>query len=871
MTKSKQETMLKPEKKNQGPVTCLGMNFENDEQRLEYFTNLLREKLKEPEFREIEGFPNGEDEDILALSDPPYYTACPNLFIEDWIETIDNDCSKEYNKTPYTGDLKTSTRHPVYSYHPYHTKVPPEIIKSLIKHYTDENDIVFDGFSGSGMTGVAARECNRNVILIDLCPVSTFISRINNTSHDYEYAISLLENIIAKSKNRYNHYYTTIADSQALRVNYFVLSDVFNCPNCAMEFPFFKYGVIHHGNKVETKKIFNCPECSKELNVRTVERIITAEGKKKQLVWINAGKGKNRINRTPNNHDLELVKIIEKSEIINWYPDNTIDPDGYSAKLAQLGNKSITDISQFLSKRNRIIFSDLWNRISHIKETEVRNLCYSTLTSIFTVISERQGYFGGGGGMSGNLYMPIIRMEKNIYDSLSRKIEKLKSAELKKANLLNNTFISTQSSTALKNIKNNSIDYIYTDPPFGSNIIYSEMNLILEGWLKVTTNDGSEAVIDETKDKLFVEYAELMKNCFIEFHRILKPGHWMTVEFHNTQASIWNLIQNSLGESGFIVAQVNVFDKGSTTILADIRPGAAKNDLIISCYKPAEEFSEKFTIDSGTEEGAWDFIMSHLKQLPIAVLQNGKIDIITERLDYLLFDRMVAFYVQRGISISISASEFYIGLRDRYPERDGMFFLPEQLAEYEKTRMTVSEVVQMTLFVVDEKSAIQWLRNRLEKNPSTYQDLHPEFLQELHQVKHEKMPELMTILEQNYLKDNKDRWYVPDIVRAEDLEKIREKHLLREFWTYLPKDYKPQLETMQLSLMGNGDRPTAGLSGEKIKITRTEAIRVGFKTCWSERDYRTIIVVAERLQNSIIQEDPDLLMYYDNALTRVGD
>jgi len=130
---------------------------------------------------------------------------------------------------------------------------------------------------------------------------------------------------------------------------------------------------------------------------------------------------------------------------------------------------------------------------------------------------------------------------------------------------------------------------------------------------------------------------------------------------------------------------------------------------------------------------------------------------------------------------------------------------------------------------------------------------------------------LMTILEQNYLKDNKDRWYVPDIVRAEDLEKIREKHLLREFWTYLPKDYKPQLETMQLSLMGNGDRPTAGLSGEKIKITRTEAIRVGFKTCWSERDYRTIIVVAERLQNSIIQEDPDLLMYYDNALTRVGD
>jgi len=73
------------EEKNK-PVECLGMTFCNDEERRKYFLGKLREKLQDPEFRKIEGFPIGSDEDILALSDPPYYTACPNPFIEDFIK-----------------------------------------------------------------------------------------------------------------------------------------------------------------------------------------------------------------------------------------------------------------------------------------------------------------------------------------------------------------------------------------------------------------------------------------------------------------------------------------------------------------------------------------------------------------------------------------------------------------------------------------------------------------------------------------------------------------------------------------------------------------------------------------------------------------
>ena len=51
------------------PVTCLGTTFENDEARRAHFAEKLREFLADPEFRKIEGFPIGTDEDILKFVD----------------------------------------------------------------------------------------------------------------------------------------------------------------------------------------------------------------------------------------------------------------------------------------------------------------------------------------------------------------------------------------------------------------------------------------------------------------------------------------------------------------------------------------------------------------------------------------------------------------------------------------------------------------------------------------------------------------------------------------------------------------------------------------------------------------------------------
>ena len=413
--------------------------------------------------------------------------------------------------------------------------------------------------------------------------------------------------------------------------------------------------------------------------------------------------------------------------------------------------------------------------------------------------------------------------------------------------------------------------------------MYSELNFINESWLRVFTSNSSEAIVNKSQNKGRQEYFSLMASAFREYYRILKPGRWITVEFHNSSSLIWNGIQEGIGLAGFVVAQVAVLDKKELTFKQLASPsGAVSKDLVISAYKPNGGLEDRFKLTAGTEDGVWDFVRTHLKQLPVFVSKEGQAEIIAERQNYLLFDRMVAFHVQRGVTVPLSASEFYVGLSQRYSERDWMYFLPEQVAEYDKKRMTVREVLQLQLFVTDESSAIQWLKQQLVKKPQTFQELHPQFLKEIGGwQKYEKPLELSELLEQNFLrydgkgevpnqihsylstnfkelrnlpKDDeslrakgKDRWYVPDPNKAGDLEKLRERSLLKEF-----EDYRTS-------------------SQKRLKVFRLEAVRAGFKKAWQERDYATIITVARKVPENVLQEDPKLLMWYDQALTRSGE
>jgi 16S rRNA G966 N2-methylase RsmD len=274
-------------------------------------------------------------------------------------------------------------------------------------------------------------------------------------------------------------------------------------------------------------------------------------------------------------------------------------------------------------------------------------------------------------------------------------------------NIWHNTrsVVSNQSATSLNQLPNGSVDFIFTDPPFGGNINYSEQNVLAEWWLNIFTNNQKEAITNSVQNKGVNEYQELMAQCFKEYYRVLKPGRWMVVEFHNSSNTIWTAIQQALEVAGFVVSTVDVLDKVHSTLHQDHNAAAVDKDLAITVYKPGVEFERQFNLDQGTDAGVWDFIKHHLSQLPVFIKKNGNAVPIAERQNFLLFDRMVAFHVQRGMTVPISSAEFYEGLAQRYSERDGMYYLPDQVAEYDKKRMTVDKMEQFSLFVSDEETA----------------------------------------------------------------------------------------------------------------------------------------------------------------------
>jgi DNA modification methylase len=862
---------------NNNKITVLGKTFTTEEERRTYFREELRLKL--PELKKMEGFPIGEDEDILNLSDPPYYTACPNPWLNDFIAEWEAE-KKELEKQglrkadfevtePYAADVSEGKNNPIYMAHSYHTKVPHPAIMRYILHYTQPGDIVFDGFAGTGMTGVAASMCEnpdadfkyslekespdvkwgkRNAICGDLSPVASFIAGNYNSKVDKVDFKNSINKIIKSVENECDWMYkTNHSDGKEGIINYTVWSEVFACPNCNNEIVFFDNFVNLQSKSVGDTCI--CNNCQSQLEKKKLVRLFETslnhigevQKTTKRVPVLISYRYKNKLyNKFPDKVDLDTIHKINSYKLDDWFPKNEITKKDKTAELLRFGVQNISDL---YTKRNLIILSKLKSRIKEKNMLLVHNAINTTLSSI--LVRYNLGNRGNG-ILTGTYYIPSLIAESNIFRLFHGKIKDFTKA-FEKTNL---NVVQTVSGSALNNIPSDSVDYIFTDPPFGANIMYSELNFIQEGWLKVFTNDKPEAIQNKSQKKHFNEYTSLLSKCMSEFFRILKAGRWATVEFSNTNAAIWNSIQTTLQNTGFIISNVAALDKKQGSFNSVSNPTSVKQDLIISCYKPSSEFDQKFNQHKHSDVGVWEFVAEHLEHLPIHLVSGNSTTAIVERNPKILFDRLIAFYVQRGLPVPIDAGKFQQGLREKFIPRDGMFFTNEQVQEYDRKKAAVPNFVQLSIFVANEQDAIYWLRNILEAAPKTEQDLHPLWMKEVagNMRKGDTLPEMRTILEENFLKNDKGQWYLPDPENEADLEKLRTNRLLKQFETYKTEAYKPK---------------------GKIKEARVEALRAGFKQCYQDKDFKTIVQIGDRIPNNLLMEDEVLLQFYDIAISRV--
>ncbi|QXP86563.1 DNA methyltransferase [Methylococcus capsulatus] len=923
--------LLQSPKTNTGPVECLGQTFPSDQARREHFLRLLAEKLKDPEFRKQDGFPQGTDEAILAMSDPPYYTACPNPWLADFVKHYGKpyDPNEPYRREPLAIDVSVGKTDPIYKAHSYHTKVPHLAIVPSILHYTQPGDLVLDGFAGSGMTGVAAQWCGsapasyrheiemawkkegrpapkwgaRRVILNDLSPAATFIAANYNLPFDVDAFARAGKQLLDELEAEIGWMYETLhTDGKTKgRIEYTVWSEVFSCPECAGTVNFLDEALEVESKRV--REVFPCPHCGAELTKKKLERLYikqldratgnTLSTPKRVPSLISYRIGKTKYEKKPDAADLALLEKIDALPLPGDVPVVAF-PFADMWEAPRMRDKGITHTHHMFLPRAAQAMGKLWEKAKAHPDARIRAFLLFMVEQAIWGLSILNRYQpiqqGRPGGsqvnrqLTGVYYVASQHAECSPWYNLGGKLDRLAKAFRDFKVGAGQTAITTGTAARLP-LPDDSVDYIFTDPPFGENLPYAELNFLVEAWHGVMTQAKLDAIVDRAKanraaQKSVDDYRRLMADCFKEYFRVLKPGRWMTVVFSNTQAAVWNGLQTAMQEAGFVVANVSALDKRQGSFKAVTTAVAVKQDLVISAYKPNGGLEQRFAERGATTESAWDFVQTHLKQLPVVKMRDGELEYVAERDPRILFDRMVAWFVRHGAPVPLSSQEFQDGLRSRFPERDGMVFLPEQVAEYDKKRAQAAQAPQIELFVCDERSAIDWLTDFLKRRPSTYQEIHPEFTTQLGAgwKKHEAKPELMALLENNFLKYDgsgevpgqihaylssnfkelrgleksdprlitkaKDRWYVPDPNKAQDLEKKREKALLKEFEQYQQH------------------------SGRKLKEFRLEVLRAGFKDAWSRKDYQTIIKVAQKIPDEALQEDEKLLLWYDQALTR---
>lgn len=922
------------------------------EQRAEY-RRRLAEKLKDPEFRKIEGFPIGTDEAILALSDPPYYTACPNPFLEEWLDEnakpYDPD-TDDYHREPFAADVSEGKNHPIYNAHSYHTKVPHRAIMRYILHYTEPGDVVYDGFCGTGMTGVAAQLCGdktevealgsdpkkgkpgdykvddqgkiweratweshqalkagrtnphpfitdpkpfskvgaRKAILNDLSPAATFIAYNYNTPVDAAAFEREARRILAEVEEECGWMYTTLhreegkwtdeewvafvaqsaeglskcSDAESARkyiaelerraklgrINYTVWSDVLLCPQCGAEIVFWEAAVDKAAGAVRER--FPCPSCRAETTKTKCERKFisnfddslreTVHQAVQAPVLGNYTVGKKRHEKAPDTFDTALIGLIERLPIQYSFPNDKM-PDGFNTAQPRVSHGA-THVHHFFTRRNLAVHASVFERVHTLPYRFL--LWFTSANNRTSRMYKYMPTISGGrltdrrtGTVSGTLYLPSMSDENSPFELLESKVTHISSSiDVRNGNAMT----STGSCTDLRLAP--TLDYVFTDPPFGGNLNYSELSFLWEAWLGAMTDNRPEAITNSVQGKGLPEYQSLMTECFRRYYEALKPGRWMTVEFHNSADSVWNAIHEALERVGFVVADVRVIDKQQYSFKQVTTSGATKKDLVISCYKPSEKFVRDFERDKGTPQGVKDFLEQHLAMLPVApITPNGRLEQIAERTLGVLYDRMIAYHLVQGAQIPLSATEFEKLLTDHFFKEDGMWFLPNQLAQYQARKLRGAEPEQFSFYVQDEKSAVRWIRAELEAEEQTLGELTPKFMRELKEwPKTEPRPELRDLMREYFVQNTDGTWAIPDPENEEHLATLRRNQMLKLF---------------------------RGYATEKGKLGsfRKEAVIEGFKHCWQTKQHHVIVRVCERMKPADLQADRELLQFYDIA------
>ncbi|MDL1895065.1 hypothetical protein FBQ82_02220 [Anaerolineae bacterium CFX7] len=749
-----------------------------------------------------------------------------------------NPETDSYRRPPYAAPVKAGKATAIYNAHSYHTKVPPQGIEPYIQHYTNAGDLVLDPFCGSGMTGVAALKLGRRVILNDLSPAAAHIAYNYCTPVDVDALKREFARIKAAVKDEFDWLYGTTCDRCGgdATIRYMLWCDVLECDRCGYDLPLWE--LTMNKEKGEVNDSFDCPQCKKHHDGKNLNWLKSVP----VLTSYECNRCKpNRSDHPTTLGEKEKIAEIDASIIPYWFPTVPFD-QSFEMWRGVHKTRLITDSSKFYTHRNLWGLSLLWNQIVQISDETIRSKLQFVFTSMSVKLASRMSNvsFRGpnkinlAGQLPGTLYIPSLAAERNVWllfeDKASDMMNYAKevSSKFRRADVA----ISIGSADKIDSIISDSIDYIFTDPPFGSNLFYADLNFLWEVWLGNLTDQSHEAVVHlkHKAKNILPDYARLMTESFCEMNRALKPGRWASIVFHNSDDKIWQVILDATQASGFELAEINSFNKEQLTFKG--RKGAkglervTNQDIVLNLRKPAARSQNNANAPSAAKNG--DAEARIVQQVAEFLATNPNPN---ERTLQHFWNVVLRDMLQQGV-VDVSMEQVGALLPYYFKQADGKWYLRGEA-------VLGGDVFNLKT----DAGALAWLTAVLNE-PHTLGDLIPKFQIAAAQSEMDA-GRLEKLLEQNFWQDKKTgRWRLPtDDERAKlmHVQDIADQAHLRVIDKYLAgaSDHRPSqwqlVEWLRFAYKREAFPQVVGLA-KQIDETQVDA---SFR-----KEYKKIVAVS---------------------------
>lgn len=478
----------------------------------------------------------------------------------------------------------------IYNMHGYLTKVPVKAILPFINEFSPPDGLVVDIFAGSGMTAIASRMAGRRALVSDISVLGQHIGLGYLQQVDQKIFKEVALKIIEKSKVDIGWLYLTTDLNHGTVVESIrtVWSYTYRCMNCKEKINYYEVFKVAKWQATKMK----CTKCGTSFIKSNSEHL----GEEPVLVVI---KDVRQVEQPVSDADYKNIHIATELNYVDKIPSFKIHPHREMYKRSALEKWSLTDTKKFFSQRNSAVLLDLWKKINDVKDESIRKKLRFCFTAILPRASKRYQWSPTAplNAANQNYYIAPVFYEWNVYDLFKRKIE----AAIKSDNLIASAsslnfqqgYINA-SAANLSHLSDNSVDYIFTDPPFGSNIFYADMNLFQEAWIGSSTNDSDEAVIKTTtkgmsKSESRANYKSILTKAFSEAYRTLKAGGHLSIVFGNSKGDVWSLAREAIHDAGFTdePVSINILDKGQRSVkgLNSGTESVATLDLIVTIKK----------------------------------------------------------------------------------------------------------------------------------------------------------------------------------------------------------------------------------------------------------------------------------------------